>query len=258
VTLPARLAAAASLVLATAVFAQPRVNVAMHASAAERLATLAERIGKDQLQVAQGLLAARSRRSLRDAIREFDALLAPVQALAGDAEARDNFVLLALLWKETRAWAQKPATRENARELSERVDELAWVASKGAGLLRPDGTAQRAAVQAMHAATLALRLARLHLLARGAPADTKRREEARDTEARLTAIVASLADAPHDGDIEEALHMARTQHDFLRAAVGDLAAGGGAGAAEAIAKTADHVADSMERAARLYENAPAA
>ena len=85
--------------------AQRRLNIAMHASACERLATLAERIAKCQVQVAQGVLAQRSRRMLRDAEREFDALLPLAAELAADAEARESFILLRLLWKEIRTLA---------------------------------------------------------------------------------------------------------------------------------------------------------
>ena len=66
-------------------------------SASERLAMLAERIGKSHLQVAQGVLADRSRRALRESVREFDALLPNVAHLANDPESRDNAVLLGLL-----------------------------------------------------------------------------------------------------------------------------------------------------------------
>ncbi|HET7401532.1 MAG TPA: hypothetical protein VFJ62_07110, partial [Usitatibacter sp.] len=87
----ARLAGAAWIALVVAVaslapaHAQQRFNVAMHASAAQRLAVLAERIAKCYVQVEQGVLAAGSRRTLREAAAELDALLPAVAANAPDA-----------------------------------------------------------------------------------------------------------------------------------------------------------------------------
>lgn len=226
----------------------------MHASACERLATLAERIGKSQVQLAQGVLADRSRRALRDSEREMDALLPLVSDFASDGETRDNVLLLRLLWKELRAWARKGPTRENARELSERVEEFAWVAGKTARALPSEGTAQREALTAMHAATLAQRVARLELLKRISAADARRDAGLVDASARLGSILSTLVSSPHTLDLEDDLRMARTQYDFLAAAMREFASEGGAASAENVAKTADFITDSMERAARLYEN----
>jgi hypothetical protein len=229
-----------------------RMNIAMHASACERLATLAERIAKCELQVAQGVLADRSRRMLRDSERELDALLPLAGALAHDAEGRDNFVLLGILWKQLRAWLHKPATREVARQVSERTDEISWVAAKTARSLRTEGTSQREALAAMQAATLAQRVARLQLLTRVAGADGRRDAELMDAAARLGSMLGALSASPHTLDLEDDLRMALAQYEFLLGAMRDPQAG--AAALESVAKTADNITDSMERAARLYEN----
>lgn len=236
--------------------AQRRLNVAMHASAFERLAMLAERIAKCQVQLAQGVLAERSRRALRAAQHEFDALLPLAESLADGPEAHESFLLLRLLWKELRAWSGKSATRENARQVCERAEEVAWVAGKAARLVKAEGTAQREALSAMHAATLAQRVARLELMKRIARPDARRDADLMDATARLGALLATLVSSPHTLDVEDDLRMAGTQHEFMLAAMREWRAEGAAAAAEAIAKTADHVADSMERAARLYENGP--
>lgn len=234
-------------------FAQQRPANVVHASASERLAMLAERIGKSHLQVAQGMLVERSRRALRDSVGEFDALLPNVARLAADAESRENFVLLGLLWRELRTWARRPATRENARNVSERAEEVAWVAGKGARLVRAEGSAQRSALAAMRAATLAQRIARLYLLDRMAAADARRIRDLSDARSGLAAALTTLAATAHDAAVDDALQMARSQHDFLVSAMRDYDAAHSAPAIELIAKTADNVAESMERAARLYE-----
>lgn len=248
------LVACVTLVFAAGVFAQQRAGAA---SGCERLAMLAERTAKSYLQVAQGLLVSRSRRAVRDSVREFDAQLPRVGALAADAEARENFVLLGLLWKEMRSWAHKPPTRDNARAVSERAEEVSWIASKGARLLGTQGSAQRAALTAMRAATLAQRIARLYLLDRMGAMDARRVNDLSEAKSGLAATLTTLVAGPQDGGVDGELQMARSQHEFLVSAMRDYDAAHSAAAMEVIAKTADNIADSMERAARLYEAPPA-
>lgn len=233
--------------------AQQRLETAVHASGAERLAMLAERIARTHLQMAQGVLVGRSRRSLRESVREFDALLPRVASLAPDAEARESFLLLGLLWKELRAWAQKAPTRENARNVSERAEEVSWIASKGARLIGPQDAGQSSALAAMQAATLAERVARLHLVERMGAADARRRSDLAGARTRLAAALASLARAPQGPGPESELQMAGTQHEFLRRAMDEYDSGRGSAAIEVIAKAAGNLADALERAARLYE-----
>jgi len=247
------LGALGALLAAGAAAAQQRLNTAMHASACERLATLAERLAKCQLQVAQGVLAARSRRMLRDSEREFEALLPLAAGLAADAEARESFTLLRVLWKEMRPWTRKSATRENARQLSERAEEVSWVASKAARLLKTESTPQREALGAMQAATLAQRVGRLALLRRMS-SEARHASELADATARLGSTIDTLAGSPHTIDLEDDLQMAGAQYGFLLDALRESAAEGGGSAAELVAKTCDNVTDSLERASRLYEN----
>jgi hypothetical protein len=251
------MAALVALLPAAAGWAQRRLNVAMHASACERLATLAERVSKSHVQAAEGVLAERSRRAMRDSMAEFDSLLPVVGVLAGDAEARDNFALLGILWKELRAWARKTPTREHARQVSERAEEVAWVASKTARALKTEGTSQREGLAAMQAATAAQRVGRLLLMKRIVSRDARRDAELMDATARLGSMLSALAGSPHTLELEDDLRMAGAQYEFLLGAMREAAAGDTASAAELIAKTTDHITDSMERAARLYENAAA-
>jgi hypothetical protein len=188
---------------------------------------------------------------LRDSEREFDALLAPAASLARDAETRDGFVLLGLLWKQMRPWTRKPATRDNARQLSERAEEAAWVASRTARQLKTLSTSQREGLAAMQAATLAQRVGRLALLRRISP-DAHHGAELTDSTAKLGSAINALAGSPHTLDLEDDLHMALAQYGFLLDALRE--SGGGGASAEQVAKTCDSVTDSMERAARLYEN----
>jgi len=97
-----------------------------------RLESLAERIAKLHAQVGQGVLAERSKRALPEAVREFDGALKSASARATTAEARESYLLLRLLWQDLRPWTLKPPTRDNAKRISDRVEEVTWVAAKGA------------------------------------------------------------------------------------------------------------------------------
>ena len=112
---------AAQLLLLGALAATPAAAAdgareAHRATAAVQLTALAERIAKLHAQIAQGVLAERSRRAMTEALRGFESNLREVAAASPTPEIRDNYVLLALLWPEYREWARKPATRDNARD----------------------------------------------------------------------------------------------------------------------------------------------
>jgi len=242
------LALAGLLALAGAAHAQ---HIAM------RLEMLTERIAKLHAQVGQGILVERSRRSLREAITEFDADLRQARAQAKGAEARDNYLLLDLLWKEYRRWAARPATRDNAKKLAERAEEVAWVAAKGARMiLEPGRTGTgRLALEAAHAATLAQRLARLHLLRRWGVKPQGSDREIPGVAEELVQTLDRLRTSPlNTPEIQTEIQSAQGQLGFLM--------DGGrrlrdrrvdARTLEFIAKSSDHVLESLERAARLYE-----
>ena len=219
---------------------------------AMRLAALAERIAKLFFQVAQGVLADRSRRGLAEALREFDVLLRAVSAPPLREEAREGYLLLRLLWEEYRGWAAKPATRDNARKVAERADEVAWVAARTAPRLGP---ARPLALQAAGAGMLAQRLARLHLMRRWDTRDAALARRIDQAAQELRRGVAHLArEAQADAAVVAELQVAENQLAFLEQAVQDVAQGGGRGAAyEVIAKAGDHLLEALERAARLLE-----
>jgi hypothetical protein len=245
-----RLAAAA---LALAAFASP----ASAQDPALRLEMLAERAAKLHAQVGQGILAERSRRALAEALREFDAGLKEVQSRPAGAEIRDNYILLGLLWSEYRAWALKPATRDNAKKLAERAEEVAWVAAKGARLEHEPGRkgTGRLALEAAHAAMLSQRLARLYLTQRW---DVKQESAGRaipGVVSDLQATVERLRTAPQNTpEIVTELQAAEGQMGFLLQGGSELLGKRAGGqVSEFVAKSADHMLEAMERVERLYE-----
>ena len=171
----------------------------------------------------------------------------------GDAESRDNYLLLGLLWREYRAWASRPPTRDSVRKVADRADEVAWIAAKaprlqGAGPL---------ALEASRAGVLSQRVPRLHFMRHWEPRNAELARELASASAELAAILARLAAAEQNTvDIAAHLQIAQTQHGFL-ASAGDAMHRPGAAPrhAENVAKTGDHILESMERAARLYDEA---
>jgi hypothetical protein len=222
---------------------------------AMRLAALAERIAKLFFQVAQGVLADRSRRALAEAVREFDALLRALVAQPLSGDAREGYLLLRLLWDEYRNWAAKPATRDNARKLADRADEVAWVAARAAPRIAP---APPLALQAAHAAAMAQRVPRLHFMRRWDARDAALARRAGEAAAELRRTLALLArDARSDAAAVAELQVAENQQVFLEQAMRDAAHGAGPAAYEVIGKAGDHMQEALERAARLLEARPA-
>jgi len=238
--------------------------VAASASAAAqepamRLEALAERIAKLHAQVGQGVLAERSRRALPEATRDFDATLRAATAHAASPEARECYLLLKLLWQDFRPWTTRPATRDNAKRLADRVEEVAYVASRGARLTVEPGRKGTAllALDASHVATLSQRVARLHLLRHWGLRDEAIARGVATASADLQATLAKLrATGQNTPEIDTELQVAEGQWQFLAQAAGELEGGRGSSRQmEFIAKAGDHIMESMERAARLYEGA---
>jgi hypothetical protein len=237
--------------------ANPRAIDAPRATTAIHLATLAERIAKLHAQIGQGVLVERSRRALGESVREFDATLRTVAARAPTAEIRDNYALLALVWQDYRDWAMRPPTRENARKLRSRAEEVVWVAGKGAKMIQEQarGSANASAVRAAGAATLAQRIAKVHLWMRWDIRDEALRQELREADENLRRTLDTLRAAPgNTAEIAAELDAAESQMRFMGDAERELERRESAARAlEFIAKTGDHVYESMERLARLYE-----
>jgi hypothetical protein len=224
---------------------------------AMRLEALAERIAKCQAQLGQGVLADRTRRAMPEAVREFDRALRAVSARAATAEIRDNYVLLGLLWQEYRAWALKPPSRDNAKRLADRVEEVAWIAAKGARMISEPGRkgTGRLALDAAHAATLAQRVARLYLLRRWGLRDSSIERQLAAASSDLQETLEKLRGAASNTpEIDTELQVADGQLGFLVRAAQELEGGrGSVRQMEFIAKAGDNIFESMERAVRLYE-----
>lgn len=218
-----------------------------------RLAGVAERIAKLHAQAGRGVLAERSRRALPEAIRDFDATLRAAAARPGSAESRDNYLLLGLLWREYRAWASRTPTRDSVRKVADRADEVAWIAAK----VPPRQGAGPLALAASRACVLSQRVPRLHFMRHWEPRNAELARELDAASAELAAILARLeAAGENTADIAAQLQIARTQHGFL-ADAGERMHRSGATPrhAQDVAKTGDHIFESMERALRLYDEA---
>jgi hypothetical protein len=254
---PSRAALLLAIVLSVTPLAAPPARAAdePHWRAAWHLAVGAERMAKLHAQAGQGIVADRARRALAESVAEFDALQRRAVAAAPAGEGRDNALLLGLLWREYRPWLARAATRDTARRMAERTEELAWVALKGARMAQ--ASAPPAAAEALRAGVLAQRVARLLLLRRWEIRDEAASRELATASRELGAIVERLrANAAPDGEIAAELQVAQNQLAFLDQAARDLAAKpASAQALEIAAKAGDNVLEAMRRASRLYEGA---
>jgi hypothetical protein len=251
---PVVLPAAISAALAQA----PARAGAPRPSAAVRLATLAERVAKLDAQIGQGVLVERSRRAMAETIRDFEARHRALLAGTTAPELREHLQLLALLWQDYRAWAARTPTRDNARKLGERTEEVVWVAMKAARFMHgaPRAASDMLAFKAAEACTLSQRIPRLHLWRRWGIRDENMLYELRLSEAQLHATLESLrAVATNTPEITSELQVAESQAAFLAQASRQLEGGKDAQRhLEYIAKSGDHILESMDRVTRLYED----
>jgi hypothetical protein len=229
------------------------------ASAAVRLATLAERVAKLDAQVGLGILAERSRRAMAQTLRDFESGHRALLETAAAPELREHLQLLALLWQDYRAWAARPPTRDNARRLGERTEEIVWVAMKAARFLQgaPRAARDTLAYKSAEACTLSQRIPRLQVWRRWGLRDERLANELGLSQAQLHATLDSLrAASGNSPEVAAELQVADNQAAFLAQASRELE--GGKDAArhlEFIAKSGDHILESMERVTRLYEAA---
>jgi hypothetical protein len=224
-----------------------------------QLATLAERVAKLDAQVGLGVLAQRSRRALAEALRDFEATHRSLLAAAPTAEVREPLQLAGLIWQDYRAWASRPPSRDNARRLGERTEELVWVAMKAARLMNADArsASTNLAFKAAEACTLSQRIPRLALWRRWGIRDEGLLNELRLSEAQLQATLASLrAVRGNSAEISAELQIVENQAAFLAEASRQLEAGKDAARhLEFVAKSGDHILESLERVVRFYEAA---
>ena len=254
------LARALLVLLWCAPWAYAATDAPVRAIAAIRLGTLAERIAKLHAQVGQGVLAARSRRALAESVRDFDATLREIAARAPTPELRDNYALLGLIWQDYRDWAMRAPTRDNARKLRSRAEEVAWVAAKGAKLVQENARAatNASAVRAETAAMLAQRIAKVRLWMRWEMRDDALVQELREADENLHRTLEMLRKSPVDTEeVAAELQSVETQVRFMDDASRALdRREPGTRAIEFLAKSGDHVYESMERLARLYDGGP--
>ena len=252
-----RLAAA---FLAIATWALPVLGAPASTAAIDaiRLEMMVERIAKLDTQVTQGVMVARSRRSLEAAEQEFDAALRTAHAQSGAGELREAYALLTLLWTQFRSWHS--GAGDPIPKLRERTDEMAFTAAKASRIVQESarGATNAQAVRAANAAVLAQRVAKIHLwMVRDLHDETLARE-LRASDENLHRLIAGLAGAASPSpEIAAEISNAEGQARFLDDAVKDLATPASrARAMEFAAKAGDNITESMERAARLYAAGP--
>ena len=218
---------------------------------------LAERIAKLYLQSGQNVLPARSRRSLPGTIREFDSGLRDLSAAAPTTEIRENYLLLRRLWDEYAAIAGKPPAVDGAKKLSERSEELAWVAAKGARLYQ--GHWRDARIELVMAAGemrwRSQQIAKLHLLRGWGIRSEAIAADVAIADAAYRKAAQLLRAAPETTpEIAAELQIAENQYPFLGQAAERLASRKSAAQElEFIAKTSDNLLEVLDRVARLYE-----
>ena len=254
------LAFAAALILAAApsLGAETRAKVTPAlVNAATRLAMLGERMAKLHAQLGREVLVARSRRALGEAANEFDRGLREVSGAAPNAEIRENYLLLKHLWDEYRPAATHAPNAENARKLAERNEEVVWIANKGARLLHEHGRSRAGelVLAAGSARSAAQRLAKLHFQRGWALPPAALGTEVKAAELELQRGFAELKAAPETGEeLALELRVAENQFAFLGQAVERLESGKDRQRQlEHIAKTADNIAEAMDRVSRAYE-----
>ena len=230
------------------------VALAASAHAAEaplRLVPLVERVARLHAQVGQGVMAQRSRKALGEAVREFDGVLRATLAATTGAEARENYMLLSLLWRDYREWALRPPTRETGRKLRERTEEVAYIAAKAVKLAGDSpGTAVGAmALRASHAATSAHRIAKAYLWRRWDIRDETLDRELRDARENLPrALDAIAATAGLTDEDRGQVDSAQGQWRFLADSAAQLdKAPANARALEFACKAADHIEESLQK-----------
>lgn len=226
----------AALVAASAVIA---AGAAPPPSDAARLAYLVERAGNLQAQRLTHLGGERPRRALAAAIRDTDRALA-VATRDAPASMREHYALFNLLWRQHRAWLQRASPRDVPAAQRERDDELAWLADRGRAMA---GVPPFAEDEAWQVARLSQRAARLAILRRALPAaQDGLAATLEELQERLAALQSRTAGRD---TLEGEVAVARGQLDFLVRAVQTVPFG--PREADVAARSADHVAEALDR-----------
>jgi hypothetical protein len=227
------------------------IGGAAHAADASlRLVPLVERIARLNAQAGQGVIAPRSRKALGEAVREFDGALRAALAAAHGPEARENYVLLSMLWRDYRDWALRPATRETGRKLRERTEEVAYIAAKGVKLAAQSSRAavDATALRASQAVAGAHRIARAYLWRRWDIRDESLDRELREARENVPRALEAIAATPGlTPERQSQLETAQAQWRFLADAARQLdATAANPRAIEFACKAADHIQEMLQ------------
>lgn len=241
--------------------AQPRGAAKYDAAAALNKALrqpmLAERITKAYTLVGQKVLEMRARRQMEDSLKEFATDLKDLQATAPTAEIKDNYQLLEQLFDDYRTLVMKPINLENARQLAEQNEELAWISRKGAMLIQAHSKLDRGELIAAagDARTLSQRIAKLYLFRSWGIRSDVIANDLKQAEAEYRAVAEKLLRAPRNTpEITNELMLGETQWIFLKQAIDRLNANKTSPVElEHVTKACDNILEVMERVTRLYE-----
>lgn len=240
--------------------AAPKLDLAQLQNKAARLPMLAERITKLYTQVGQNVLGSRTTRNLPAAIKEFEAGLKELLAQAPTPEIKENYQLLEQLWAEYRVIAQKPPNLDDARALAEQNEEVVWIATKGAQLVRDFAKSQANELirTAGDVRVLSQRIAKLYLFRSWGIRSEVIANDLKAADAEFRKDMAKLLNAPQNTpEIKAELQLAENQYIFLGQAIERLNTGKNVTRElEFVAKTCDNILEVMDRATRLYERVP--
>ena len=232
-------------------FAAPAAR-APSAIDALRVASLAERILKLHGQVGQGILAPRGRRALGTAIRDLDRAVHALGVPPPPSELHERIAILVLLVGQYRGWALRNPSRDVARALAERAEEIEWEAQRIAALVPPRlGSEEALAAKAVAGGGEAERIARLLLWQHWGVARPAAAADLAQAKAALQSRLEALREAPQaDAATRAELQVAENQASFLFAA--SWGGEGGRRSLEYAVKASDNARESLERLADLY------
>ena len=235
----------------------PKFDAAAAINTAARQPMLAERITKSFSLVGQKMLESRSRRQLDESVREFEKGLQTLQATAPTPEIRENYQLLEQLFDEYKSIAAKAVNLENAKLLAEQNEELVWIATKGAQLIRQHTKSARGDLigTAGEVRTLTQRIAKLYLFRSWGIRSNVLADDLKKAEADYRTDMNFLLKAAQNSEqIKSELALAETQWLFLKQAIERLNANKTSiTELEHVSKACDNILEVMERVTKLYE-----
>lgn len=215
---------------------------------------LSQRIVKSYAQIGLNVAPADAAQQLADSIRRFEGNLEALAGLARiEADVGTEYERLSGVWKDFRAAAGAPISRESAVELAARSDEVLAVAErltraveKIAGL-REGGLLNRSGRQRM----LSQRLAKAYMLRTWGVDSTALRDELDATIAEFGRNLAELgAFRSNSPEIRREIDDIALQWDWLRAAID---AEGAVSYRLIVVEAAEAILQMSDRLTRLYE-----